>query len=178
MSVGELILYQTEDGLVEVSLCASHGTVWLTQLEMARLFDTTKKNVSLHLHNLFEEGELDALAVVKESLTTASDGKQYTTKLYNLDAILAVGYRVRSPRGKQFRKWANSVLKQYLVKGFAMNDHKLKYADDWDYFDEYLHRLWSKNAAGIHPIWIDQRRTITPKTPGNCHSKKCLKLNA
>jgi len=96
MSNGELIIYQTEDGLAAINLRAFEGTVWLTQSEMSELFDTTKQNVSIHLKNVFEDRELLEDSVVKESLTTASDGKQYQTKMYNLDAILAVGFRVRS----------------------------------------------------------------------------------
>lgn len=99
MSGGELIIYRTEDGLTEVNLRAIEGTVWLTQNEMSVLFDTTKQNVSLHLKNIFNDAELLENSVVKESLTTAPDGKRYRTKMYNLDAILAVGFRVRSPRG-------------------------------------------------------------------------------
>jgi len=145
--MGELILYQTVDGTSNVSLRAIDGTVWLNQLEIAELFDTTKQNVSLHIQNIFEEGELLPDSVVKESLTTAADGKLYNTKLYNLDAILAVGYRVRSPRGVQFRRWANTVLKEYLVKGFAMNDERLKQVDQWDYFDEWLARIRDIRAS-------------------------------
>jgi len=99
----DIILYTTEDGRSQIQLRTENQTVWLTQLEMAELFDATKQNISLHLKNLFEDGELDEGAVVKESLTTAADGKRYSTLLYNLDAILAVGYRVRSPRGGQYR---------------------------------------------------------------------------
>ena len=97
--MNDLILYTTEDGRSQIKLLAQEQTVWLTQLEMAELFDATKQNISLHLKNVFEDGELDEGSAVKESLTTAADGKDYSTKLYNLDAILAVGYRVRSPRG-------------------------------------------------------------------------------
>jgi len=147
MSTGELILYQTDDGLAEISLRAIEGTVWLTQMELSELFDTSKQNISLHLQNIFEDGELTEDSVVKESLTTAADSKQYNTKLYNLDAILAVGYRVRSPRGVQFRKWANTVLKEYLVKGFAMDDMRLKQAEQWDYFDEWLARIRDIRAS-------------------------------
>ena len=121
-----LIFYTTDDGKSQIQLRADLGTVWLTQLEMAELFDATKQNISLHLKNLFVDGELDANSVVKESLTTATDTKKYRTQLYNLDAILAVGYRVRSPRGVQFRRWASTVLKEYLVKGFVMDDERLK----------------------------------------------------
>jgi hypothetical protein len=133
---GEVILYQTEDGAAQISLRAMDGTVWLTQTEMAALFDTSKQNVSLHLRNIFADGELVADSVVKESLLPAADGKTYATLTYNLDAILAVGFRVRSRRGVQFRRWAGTVLQEYLVKGFAMDDAKLKAAEQWDYFDE------------------------------------------
>ncbi|MBT9291813.1 virulence RhuM family protein [Prosthecodimorpha staleyi] len=147
MSEGELILYSTEDGAAIIGLRAIDGTVWLTQLEMAELFDTSKQNVSLHINNILSEGELAAESVVKESLTTAADGKAYRTKVYNLDAILAVGYRVRSPRGTQFRRWATTVLREYLVKGFAMDDARLKQAEQWDYFDEWLARIRDIRAS-------------------------------
>jgi hypothetical protein len=144
----ELILYTTEDGRSQIKLRAEQQTVWLTQLEMAELFDATKQNISLHLKNIFEDKELDPAAVVKESLTTAADGKRYQTQLYNLDAILAVGYRVRSPRGVQFRRWASSVLKEYLLKGFAMDDERLKNPDGRpDYFDEMLARIRDIRAS-------------------------------
>jgi len=147
MSEGELILYNTDDGAATIGLRAIDGTVWLTQLEMAELFDTSKQNVSLHINNILSEGELAADSVVKESLTTAADGKAYRTKVYNLDAILAVGYRVRSPRGTQFRRWATTVLREYLVKGFAMDDARLKQAEQWDYFDEWLARIRDIRAS-------------------------------
>lgn len=111
--MNDLILYTTEDGRSRIQLRADRNTVWLTQLEMAELFDATKQNISPHLKNIFEDGELDPDSVVKESLTTAADGKRYKTLLYNLEAILAVGYRVRSPRGVQFRRWASTVLKDF-----------------------------------------------------------------
>ncbi|MGV0761147.1 virulence RhuM family protein [Tistrella mobilis] len=147
MSEGELILYSTEDGAATIGLRAVDGTVWLTQLDMASLFDTSKQNISLHINNILSEGELVAESVVKDSLTTAADGKAYRTKLYNLDVILAVGYRVRSPRGTQFRRWATTVLRDYLVKGFAMDDARLKQADQWDYFDEWLARIRDIRAS-------------------------------
>jgi len=147
MSKGELILYKTDDGLTTINLRAIDGTVWLTQSEIADLFDTTKQNVSLHLQNIFEDNELVQNSVVKKFLTTASDGKQYKTNFYNLDAILAVGYRVRSLRGVQFRRWANTVLKEYLIKGFAMDDDRLKQVKKWDYFDEWLARIRDIRAS-------------------------------
>jgi hypothetical protein len=146
--MSDLILYTTEDGQNRIQLRADGQTVWLTQLEMAELFSATKQNISLHLKNLFEEGELDEVSVVKESLTTAADGKQYRTLLYNLDAILAVGYRVRSPRGVQFRRWATTVLSEYLRKGFVMDDERLKNPDGRpDYFDEMLERIRDIRAS-------------------------------
>lgn len=144
----QLILYTSEDGQAQVQLRADLGTVWLTQLEMAELFNASKQNISLHLKNLFQDGELHEESVVKESLTTAADGKVYQTKLYNLDAILAVGYRVRSPRGVQFRRWASTVLAEYLRKGFVMDDERLKNPDGRpDYFDEMLARIRDIRAS-------------------------------
>lgn len=146
MSGGELILYTAEDGSAAIQLRAEGGTVWLTQLEMASLFDTSKQNVSLHIKNILAEGELSP-AVVKEYLTTASDGKNYKTKAYSLDMILAVGYRVRSPRGTQFRQWATTHLREYLVKGFVLDDARLKEPGGWDYFDELLARIRDIRAS-------------------------------
>ncbi|KWT97619.1 MULTISPECIES: virulence RhuM family protein [unclassified Variovorax] len=141
MSKGEFVLYSTDDGRAQLYLRAEGGSVWLTQLELANLFQTTKQNVSLHIRNALREGELDAGAVVKEDLTTAADGKRYRTQLYSLDLILAVGYRVRSPRGTQFRQWATTHLREYLIKGFVMDDARLKEPEGWDYFDELLQRI-------------------------------------
>lgn len=144
----QLILYTSEDGQSQVQLRADLGTVWLTQLEMAELFNASKQNISLHLKNLFQDGELHEESVVKESLTAAADGKTYRTKLYNLDAILAVGYRVRSPRGVQFRRWVSMVLAEYLRKGFVMDDERLKNPDGRpDYFDEMLARIRDIRAS-------------------------------
>ncbi len=146
--MNDLILYTAEDGRSQIKLRVQAQTAWLTQLEMAELFEATKQNISLHLKNIFEDGELDAAAVVKESLTTAADGKRYQTLLYNLDAILAVGYRVRSPRGVQFRRWASTVLREFLAKGFVMDDERLKHPDGRpDYFDEMLARIRDIRAS-------------------------------
>ncbi|CAK0778425.1 Hydroxyacid dehydrogenase [Azospirillaceae bacterium] len=144
---GEFILYKTEDGRAAIQLRAVDGTVWLTQAEIAALFDTSLQNVSLHLKNIFEDNELDQISVIKESLITAPDHKNYQMKLYNLDAILAVGYRVRSPRGSQFRRWATTILHEYLVKGFSINDAKLKEPSGIDYFDELLQRIRDIRAS-------------------------------
>lgn len=116
----EIILYQP-DSTVKLEVRLENETVWLTQQQMTELFQTSKQNISLHVNNIFKEGELDRNSVVKESLTTASDGKKYKTKYYNLDVIISVGYRVKSIRGTQFRQWANRVIKDYLMKGYAVS---------------------------------------------------------
>ena len=149
--MSDLILYTTEDGRSQIKLRADQQTVWLTQLEMAELFDATKQNISLHLKNLYEDRELDPAATVKESLTVQTEGARQVQRkivLYNLDAILAVGYRVRSPRGAQFRRWASTVLKEFLIKGFALDDERLKNPDGRpDYFDEMLARIRDIRAS-------------------------------
>lgn len=147
----QLILYTSEDGQAHVQLRADLGTVWLTQLEMAELFNASKQNISLHLKNIYQDGELDPAATVKESLSVQTEGTREVRRsvtLYNLDAILAVGYRVRSPRGVQFRRWASTVLAEYLRKGFVMDDERLKNPDGRpDYFDEMLARIRDIRAS-------------------------------
>ncbi len=122
----EIVLFETEDAKVRLIVPIQEDTVWLTQAQMTELFDTSKQNVSLHINNCFKEGELDKDSVVKDFLTTASDGKNYKTKYYNLDVIISVGYRVKSQRGIEFRRWANKVLKDYIIKGYAINDKRLE----------------------------------------------------
>ena len=148
--MSELILYQTEDGKAQIKLRAEDGSVWLTQIEIADLFATTKQNVSLHAKNVLQEGELVAGATVKESLTVQTEGGREVrrpTQLYSLPMILAIGYRVRSPRGTQFRQWATAHLSEYLVKGFVMDDERLKNPGGWDYFDELLARIREIRAS-------------------------------
>lgn len=116
----EIILYRP-DSTVYLEVRVEDETVWLTQQQMAELFQGTKQNVSLHIRNIFKEGELEAKSVVKESLTTASDGKKYKTRFYNLDVIISVGYRIKSKRGTDFRIWATKVLKDYMLKGYAIH---------------------------------------------------------
>ena len=137
----EIIIYQTDDGQTKIDVRMEKETVWLSQAQMAELFQTTKQNVSLHINNAFAEGELEQDSVVKEYLTTAADGKNYRTKHYSLDVIISVGYRVKSLRGTQFRRWALEVLKEYLKKGFAMNDDLLKKAGGGNYWHELLERI-------------------------------------
>ena len=149
--MSDLILYTTEDGRSQIKLRAKDQTVWLSQREMAQLFDVSTDNVGLHLKNIFEDGELNREATTEESSVVQLEGTrevQRPVTLYNLDAILAVGYRVRSPRGVQFRRWAGTVLKEYLLKGFVMDDERLKNPDGRpDYFDEMLARIRDIRAS-------------------------------
>ena len=137
----ELIIYQTEDGRTKIDVHMENETVWLSLDQMAELFQRDKSTISRHIKNIFTEGELGRDAVVANFATTATDGKTYHVDYYNLDVIISVGYRVKSLRGTQFRIWANSVLREYLIKGFAMNDDLLKQSGGGNYFDELLERI-------------------------------------
>ena len=138
----QIILYQTEDGKTRVEVRFEHENVWLTQKLIAELFGTTKQNISLHLQNIFEDKELSQDSVVKDFLTTAADGKKYNVKMYSLEAVVAVGYRVNSARGMLFRQWATERLKEYMVKGFTMDDVRLKQGGYKSrYFEELLERI-------------------------------------
>ena len=149
--MSSLILYITDDGKSQIQLRAKDQTVWLSQREMAELFDVSTDNVGLHLKNIYEDGELSREATAEESSVVQTEGTRQVQRpvtLYNLDAILAVGYRVRSPRGVQFRRWASTVLKEYLVKGFVLDDERLKNPDGRpDYFDEMLARIRDIRAS-------------------------------
>ncbi len=137
----DIIFYTTDDGQIKIEVRLEDENVWLTQNAMAELFDTTKQNISLHIKNIFEEKELDENSVVKENLTTASDGKKYKTKFYNLDLIISVGYRVKSIRGTQFRIWANKLIKEYLIKGYNLNVDRFKNNGGGVYFEEVLEKI-------------------------------------
>ncbi len=126
MSDAQFLVYQSAQGQTEILVRLEEDTVWLTQQQMADLFQTTKQNISLHVKNVFEEGELNSDSVVKEYLTTAADGKNYKVLHYNLDVIISVGYRVKSQVGTRFRIWATQQLRDYLVKGFILNDRRFK----------------------------------------------------
>jgi hypothetical protein len=150
MSAGELILYRTDDGRAEIHLRVEGDTVWLTQAEMAELFQTSKPNINTHIKNILESGELEAEATIKENLIVRQEGSRQVRRkvnVYSLPMILAVGYRVRSPRGTQFRQWATAHLEEYLVKGFVMDDKRLKQPGGWDYFDELLARIRDIRAS-------------------------------
>ena len=150
---GELIIYQTDDGRVKIECQLVDGTIWLSQGLMAELFDRSKKTISEHLMNIFMEGELGGKSVVRDFRTTAADGKSYEIAHYRLEAIIAVGFRVKSSRGTQFRKWANTQLNELIVKGFVMDDERLKNpmipgtSPVPDYFDELLERIRDIRAS-------------------------------
>ncbi|MDE3277927.1 MAG: virulence RhuM family protein [Spirochaetota bacterium] len=137
----DIIIYQTEDGKTKIEVTLADETVWLTQAQLVELFQSSKANISEHIKHIFKEGELDEKSVVRKFRTTAADGKDYSTNYYNLDVILAVGYRVRTGRGTQFRIWATQVLREYLVKGFALNDDFLKNMGGGKYWQELLARI-------------------------------------
>jgi hypothetical protein len=143
------VLYEAPDGQSRLSVRLKGKTVWLTQAHMAELFQTTRANITIHIGNVLDEGELPEDSVCKDHLQTAADGKSYATKHYSLDMIIAVGYRVRSARGTQFRQWATATLAEYLTKGFALDDTRLKEAKNWgaDYFDELLARIRDIRAS-------------------------------
>ncbi len=143
-----LIIYNTADGKASVSLYAKDGQVWMNQNQLAELFDTSKQNISQHILNILNDNELSEESVVKNYLTTAQDGKNYEVTFYSLEMILAIGFRVRSKRGTQFRIWANQNLKQYIIKGFIIDDERLKNPDGRpDYFDELLARIRDIRAS-------------------------------
>jgi len=142
MEQNNIIIYTTEDGKAKVVLYAKDGNIWMNQSQIAELFDTSVANISLHISNILKDNELDEKSVIKNYLITATDGKNYNVTFYSLDMILAIGFRVRSKRGTQFRIWANRNLKEYMVKGFVMDDERLKNPDGRpDYFDELLERI-------------------------------------
>ena len=143
-----IIIYNTTDGKASVSLFAQDGTAWMNQNQLAELFDTSKQNIGQHILSVLKEGELEGNSVVKNFFTTASDGKDYNVSHYSLEMILAIGFRVRSKRGTQFRIWANANLKEYMIKGFVMDDERLKNPDGRaDYFDELLERIRDIRAS-------------------------------
>lgn len=148
MEQKNIIIYNTEDGKSKVILYAKDGNIWMNQNQIAELFDTSIPNISMHISNIIKDNELVADSVIKDYLTTASDGKNYKVTFYSLDMILAIGFRVRSKRGVQFRSWANRNLKEYMVKGFIMDDDRLKNPDGRpDYFDELLDRIRDIRAS-------------------------------
>jgi hypothetical protein len=148
MEKQDIIIYNTKDGKTAVALMAKDGNVWMSQNQLAALFDTSVPNISMHISNIIEEKELDKNPVIKDYLTTAADGKNYNVTFYALEMILAIGFRVRSNRGTQFRQWAGRNLKEYMIKGFVMDDERLKNPNGRaDYFDELLARIRDVRAS-------------------------------
>ena len=140
-SQNNIIIYTTDDGQARIEVRLEDENVWLTQNAMAELFDTTRNNITIHIKNIFTEGELEEKSVSKESLLTAKDGKKYNTKFYNLDVIISVGYRVKSIRGTQFRIWANKLIKEYLIKGYNLDSDRMKNNGGGVYFEELLEKI-------------------------------------
>ncbi len=138
---GEFIIYQSDDGLTNIEVKMQDETVWLTQAQMVELFQSSKANISEHIKNIFDEGELEEETVVKKFKTTASDGKKYNTKFYNLDMIISIGYRIKSKVATNFRQWATQHLKEYIIKGFTINDERLKGNGGGNYWKELLDRI-------------------------------------
>ena len=179
--MSDVILYTTDDGKTQIDLRLQDGTVWLSQLQIAELFQATKQNISLHLINIFEDGELTQEATVKESLTVQTEGSREvkrTLTLYNLDVILAVGYRVRSARGVEFRRYASTVLKEYLEKGFAMNDERLKNLGGGNYWKELLDRIRDIRSSEkvMYRQVLDLYATATDYHPSGEESLKFFKI--
>ena len=155
MDKNEIILYQSEDQSTSLEVKLEDETVWLTQAQMAELFDTTRNNITLHISNVFHEKELYENSVCKDSLLTARDGKKYNTKFYNLDVIISVGYRVKSIRGTQFRIWANKILKDYLLKGYAINQRVDRIEKKLIEHDQKFELLISANLPPHEGIFYD-----------------------
>lgn len=140
-ATGEFLLYTTADGRIRIETRMQNETVWLNQKQLAELFQTSVPNINMHIRNIFDEGELSPDSVIQEFLTTAADNKNYRTKCYNLDLIISVGYRIKSHVATHFRQWATQRLREYIIKGFAMDDERLKQAGGGNYFDELLARI-------------------------------------
>jgi len=177
----QILIYQTEGGQTKIEVLLKDETVWLTQKLMAELFQTTKQNTRLHIQNIFSEKELDENSVVKYFLTTAADGKNYRIKFYSLDMIISVGYRVKSHVATRFRQWATQRLREYVVKGFVLDDERLKNPDQpFDYFDELLRRIqdirtskrrFYQKITDIYATSIDyDPRFFHKKSSKNCPS--------
>ena len=141
MPNSEILIYQNPDGKIKIDVRLEEETVWLTQSQLCELFQKSKATISEHIKNVFEEGELEESSVVRNFRTTAIDGKNYDTNYYNLDVIISVGYRVKSPQGTQFRIWATQRLKEYIIKGFTLNDERFKSGTSMNYFNELQERI-------------------------------------
>ena len=174
----QIIIYNTADGETKIKVRMKNETVWLSQKQMAELFDCSVDNISLHLKNVFKEGELSEDSVTEEYSVTASDGKNYIVKHYNLDAIISVGYRINSLRGTQFRIWATQKLKEYIIKGFVMDDERLKEAGGGNYWKELLSRIRDIRSSEkmLYRQVLDLYATSADYDPESLHSIKFFKI--
>jgi hypothetical protein len=179
--MSDVILYTTEDGKTQIDLHLKDGTVWLSQQQIADLFQTSKQNISKHVKAIYEDQELDERATVNQQLTVQKEGSREVSRtltLYNLDVILAVGYRVRSARGVEFRRYASTVLKEYLEKGFALNDDRLKNLGGGNYWKELLDRIRDIRSSEkvMYRQVLDLYATATDYHPGGEESLKFFKM--
>ena len=179
--MSDVIIYTTEDGIAKIELRLDNGSVWLSQLEIAELFQTTKQNINKHIQAIFKDKELDETATVNHQLTVQNEGKRKVSRritLYNLDVILAVGYRVRSVRGVQFRRYASTVLKEYLEKGFVLNDERLKNLGGGNYWKELLDRIRDIRSSEkvMYRQVLDLYATATDYTPDSEQSLTFFKI--
>jgi hypothetical protein len=153
-TTSQILIYQAEDGQTKIEVQLQAETVWLSQKQMAELFQTTKQNIGQHLRNIFDEGELDENSVVKKFFTTATDSKKYKISFYSLDAIISVGYRIRSHVATRFRQWATQHINEFIIKGFLMDDERLKNPDQpFDYFEELLRRIQDIRTSEKRFYW-------------------------
>jgi len=154
----QMLIYQSEDGSIKIDVRFEQDTVWLTQAQMCMLFGRDKSTISRHIKNVFEEGELDISSVVAEYATTATDGKVYQVDYYNLDVIISVGYRVKSQQGTQFRIWATQRLKEYIIKGFVLNDERFKTGSSYNYFKEHFQSIKQLDQDIKHIVASSKRK--------------------
>ena len=175
---GEIIIYQTDDGLTHIDVKMEDETVWLTQAQLVQLYQTSKSNVSEHIKHIFEEGELEENAVVRKFRTTAADGKNYNTTYYNLDMIISLGYRIKSSIATNFRRWATERLKEYMIKGFTMDDDRLKQLGGGSYWKELLYRIRDIRSSEkvLYRQVLDLYATSVDYDPTSAESVRFFKI--
>ena len=175
---GEIIFYQTDDGLTHIDVKMEDETVWLTQAQLVQLYQTSKSNVSEHIKHIFEEGELEENTVVRKFRTTAADGKNYNTTYYNLDMIISLGYRIKSSIATNFRRWATERLKEYMIKGFTMDDERLKQLGGGNYWKELLDRIRDIRSSEkvLYRQVLDLYATSVDYDPTSAESVRCFKI--
>jgi len=177
MNNSELLIYQAPDGKIKIDVRLEDETVWLTQAHLCELFQKSKANISEHIKHIFEEGELNEESVVRNFRTTATDEKSYDVRYYNLDVIISVGYRVKSLQGTQFRIWATQRLREYIVKGFALNDERFKSGSSMNYFKELQERIREIRLSEREPVKWDHlvvEKMIKINQGGYTHENQAL----